>query len=124
LTGSSDGHLGPGGKVGTSFLYRGTTLYLNYSLENERTDNGSCFAAARDLVTGAKTRLSDTVHVYVEERFQNGASLSGLTHTLESTSRRKERWNFGGRGTFGKLRDSKTGARPIASGGSHGLRPG
>src|SRR5262249_55009404 len=38
---ASDGDLGPGGKVGTSFLYSDrTNLYLNYALENERTDNG------------------------------------------------------------------------------------
>ena len=37
----SDGDLGVGGRVGTSFLYsERTSLYLNYALENERTDNG------------------------------------------------------------------------------------
>ena len=37
----SDGDLGLGGRVGTSFLYsERTSLYLNYALENERTDNG------------------------------------------------------------------------------------
>jgi len=109
---ASDGHLGPGGKVGTSFLYsERTTLYLNYSLENERTDNGQLLRGSQgNLVTGAKTRLSDTSSVYVEERYQNGASLSGLTHTTGINLTAKERWNFGGSGEFGKLRDSKTGA--------------
>src|SRR5262249_6671262 len=38
---ASNGDLGPGGKIGTSFLYSDrSNLYLNYSLENERTDNG------------------------------------------------------------------------------------
>jgi len=109
---ASDGHLGPGGKVGTSFLYsERTTLYLNYSLENERTDNGQLLRGSQgNLVTGAKTRLSDTSSVYVEERYQNGASLSGLTYTTGINLTAKERWNFGGSGEFGKLRDSKTGA--------------
>jgi len=37
---ASDGHLGPGAKVGTSFLYsERTSFYLNYSLETS-DDNG------------------------------------------------------------------------------------
>jgi hypothetical protein len=109
---ASDGHLGLGGKVGTSFLYsERTSLYLNYSLENERTDNGQLLRGSQgNLVSGAKTRLSDTSSVYVEERYQNGGSLSGLTHTTGINLTAKERWNFGGSGEFGKLRDSKTGA--------------
>src|SRR4029077_15236333 len=79
---ASDGNLGPGGKVGTSFLYsERTSLYLNYSLENERTDNGLLLRGSQgNLISGAKTRLSDTSSVYVEERYQNGTFLSGLTH--------------------------------------------
>src|SRR3989449_252795 len=73
---ASDGHLGPGGKVGTSFLYsERTSYYLNYSLENERTDNGLLLHGSQgNLVSGAKTRLSDTSSVYVEERYQNGGA--------------------------------------------------
>src|SRR5690606_21075301 len=37
----SNGDLGPGGKLGTRYLHSDrTSLYLNYTLENERTDNG------------------------------------------------------------------------------------
>jgi len=109
---ASDGHLGPGGKIGTSFLYsERTSLYLNYSLENERTDNGQLLRGSQgNLVSGAKTRLSDTSSVYVEERYQNGASLSGLTHATGINLTAKERWNLGGSAEFGKLRDSQTGA--------------
>src|SRR6266849_1169842 len=109
---ASDGHLGPGGKVGTSFLYsERTSLYLNYSLENERTDNGLLLHGSQaNLVSGVKTRLSDTSSVYVEERYQDGGSMSGLTHTTGINLAAKERWNLGGSGEFGKLRDSQTGA--------------
>src|SRR5206468_2336142 len=105
---ASDGHLGPGGKVGTSYLYsERTSYYLNYSLENERTDNGLLLRGSQgNLVSGAKTRLSDTSSVYVEERYQNGGSLSGLTHTTGINLTAKERWNLGGNAEFGKLRDS------------------
>jgi len=109
---ASDGHLGPGGKVGTSFLYsQQTSYYLNYALENERTDNGLLLRGSQgNLVSGVKTRLSDTSSVYVEERYQNGRSLSGLTHTTGINLTAKEHWNFGGSAEVGKLRDSQTGA--------------
>src|SRR6266851_3468949 len=109
---ASDGQLGPGGKVGTSFLYsERTNLYLNYSLENERTDNGQLLRGSQgNLVSGAKTRLSDSSSVYVEERYQNGSSLAGLTHATGINLTANEQWNFGGSAEFGKLRDSQTGA--------------
>jgi len=109
---ASDGNLGPGGKIGTSFLYsERTSLYLNYSLENERTDNGQLLhGSGGNLVSGVKTRLSDTSSVYAEERYQDGASLSGLTHATGINLTTKEHWNLGGSAEVGKLRDSETGA--------------
>ncbi|PYU29453.1 MAG: flagellar motor protein MotB [Acidobacteria bacterium] len=121
---ASDGKLGPGGKFGTSFLYsERTNLYLNYSLENERTDNGRLFRGSQgSLVSGAKTRLSDSSSVYVEERYQNGASLTGLTHSTGINLTAKERWNFSGSAEIGKLRDSQTGAETNRKAG--GIRMG
>jgi flagellar motor protein MotB len=109
---ASDGNLGPGGKVGTSFLYsERTSVYLNYSLENERTDNGLLLRGSQgDLVSGVKTRLSDSSSVYVEERYQMGGALGGLTHTTGINLTTKEHWNFGGSAEVGKLHDSQTGA--------------
>ena len=109
---ASDGELGPGGKVGTSFLYsERTNLYLNYSLENERMDNGQLLQGSQgSLISGAKTRLSDSSSVYVEERYQNGSQFAGLTHATGINLTADERWNFGGSAEFGKLRDSETGA--------------
>jgi flagellar motor protein MotB len=108
---ASDGELGPGGKVGTSFFYsERTNAYLNYSLENERMENGQLLQGSQgSLVSGAKTRLSDSSSVYVEERYQNGASLAGLTHAT-GINLTNQRWNFGGSAEFGKLRDSQTSA--------------
>jgi hypothetical protein len=109
---ASDGQLGPGGKIGTSFFYsQRTNLYLNYSLENERMENGQLLSGSQgNLVSGAKTRLSDSSSVFVEERYQNGSSFSGLTHATGINFTADERWNFGGSAEFGKLRDSQTGA--------------
>jgi flagellar motor protein MotB len=110
---ASDGDLGPGGKIGTSFLYsERTTLYLNYSLENERTDNEELLQTGSwgNLVSGVKTRLSDSSSVYAEERYQTGDGQGGLTHAAGVNLVTKEHWNFGASGEFGKLFDSQTGA--------------
>ena len=71
----SAGDLGPGGRIGSNYLYsERTNLYLNYALENERTDNG-LRARRGNLVSGVKTRFSDSTSVYVEERYQDTDSL-------------------------------------------------
>jgi flagellar motor protein MotB len=106
---ASEGDLGPGGKIGTSFLFSDlTNLYLNYSLENERTDNGVQVRQG-NLISGVKRRLTDTSSVYLEERYQNGGQ-TGLTRATGINLVPKERWNFAGSTEIGKLRDSQTGA--------------
>src|SRR5690606_31507356 len=72
----SNGDLGAGGRVGTSYMHSDrTSLYLNYALENERTDNGllPVTGAEGNLVAGVKTRLSDSTSVYLEERYRDSA---------------------------------------------------
>jgi hypothetical protein len=106
----SDGDLGFGGRIGTNFLYsERSSVYMNYALENERSDNGRRVRRG-NLVSGAKTRLSDSSSVYVEERYQDRGTLTGLTHAGGVNLTASERWNFGASGEFGTLRDSMTGA--------------
>ncbi len=106
----SDGDLGAGGRLGTNFLVSDrTSLYLNYSLENERTDNGLQVRRGT-LVSGAKRRLSDASSVYVEERYQDAGSLTGLTHATGIHLVARERWNLGANAEFGTLVDSRTSA--------------
>ena len=106
---ASDGDLGPSGKIGTSFLYSDlTNLYMNYALENERTDNGAQVRQG-NLISGVKRRLSDSSSVYLENRYQNGGQ-TGLTRAAGINLVPKERWNFGASTEIGKLRDSLTGA--------------
>jgi len=102
--------MGPGGRVGTNFLYsERTSLYLNYSLENERSDNG-LRGRRGTMVSGMKRRLSDSSSVYFEERYQNGDSLTGLTHATGIQLVARERWNLGANAEFGTLNNSLTGA--------------
>ena len=111
---ASDGDLGPGAKIGTSYLYSDqTSMYLNYSLQNELTDNNGEFisrGSEGSLVSGMKKRLSDSSSVYVEERYQNGGLMNGLTHSTGVNLVPKEHWNVGASTEFGKLRDVQTGA--------------
>ena len=109
----SDGDLGVGGKVGTNYLHNDrTTLYLNYALENERTDNGllATRGSEGNTVAGVKTRLSDSTSVYLEERYRNSDWSSGLTHATGISLAPTERLNLGASTDIGTLRDALTGA--------------
>lgn len=118
----SDGDLGPGGRLGTNFLYsERTSLYLNYALENERSDNG-LHGRRGNLISGMKRRLSDSSSMYVEERYQETDSLSGLTHATGMSLAPNERWNFGANTDIGTLTDEQTGAKTEREAG--GVRMG
>jgi predicted porin len=118
----SDGDSGIGGRLGTNYLLsERTNLYLNYSLENERTDNG--LAARRgNLVSGMKRRLSDSSSVYLEERYQDTESLQGLTHATGINLVANERWTLGANADLGTLSDARTGAETDRRAG--GIRVG
>ncbi len=108
---ASDGNLGVGGRIGTDFLCtERTSLYLNYSLENERADNGLPDRRGT-LISGVKSRLSDDSSVYVEERYQDSATMSGLTHAAGVNLVAKERWNFGASAEVGTLVNAQTDAQ-------------
>lgn len=118
----SDGDLGPGGKLGTNYLYsERTNLYLNYSLENERTDNG-LRGRQGNLISGVKRRLSDSSSMYIEERYQDSNSLTGLTHSTGMNLTANDRWNFGASTDIGTLTDERTGAKTDREAG--GIRVG
>jgi flagellar motor protein MotB len=118
----SSGDLGPGGRLGTNYLLsERTNLYLNYSLENERTDNGLSGRRA-NLVSGLKRRLSDATSVYIEERYQETESLEGLTHATGLSLVANERWTLGANADVGALTDAQTGAETDRKAG--GVRVG
>jgi flagellar motor protein MotB len=119
---ASEGNLGAGGKLGTNYLVSDhTTLYLNYSLENELGETG-VFQRQGTLVSGMKERLTNSSSVYVEERYQDIDSTSGLTHATGVTLRPDDRWNFGANAEFGTLVDSQTDAQTKRKAG--GIRVG
>jgi hypothetical protein len=104
----SDGDLGPGGRLGTTYMHsERTSLYLNYTLENERQD--PVLRAPRGsegtLVSGVKTRLSDSTSVFLEERYRHGSSATGLTHSTGVNFSTADRWSLGANTDIGKIQD-------------------
>jgi lipopolysaccharide assembly outer membrane protein LptD (OstA) len=87
-------------------------MYLNYALENERTDNGLRAGRGREgnLVAGVKTRLGDSTSVFHEERYQHNETMTGLTHATGISFAPTQKWNLGLNTDIGTLRDSQTGA--------------
>jgi len=106
----SGGDLGTGGKLGTEYLYSDcTTLYSNYTLENERTDNG-LLARNVKMASGFRTRYSDNASVYLEERYTHGDAPTGLMHSTGVKLVSFDRINIGANLDFGTLKDSYTAA--------------
>ena len=124
----SDGDLGTGGRLGTSYMHsQHTSTYLNYALENERTDNGLPRARGSEgnLVAGVKSRLADSTSVFLEERYQHGDTMTGLTHATGINFAPSQTWNLGLTTDIGTLQDVATGAETerLAGGVQLGFAP-
>jgi predicted porin len=106
----SEGDLGPAGKIGTEYLFSDkTTLYQNYTLENERSDDGF-LARKGNMTSGFQTRYSDSMSVFLEERYSHGDIPTGLTHSTGVDLIVTERLNLGANFDFGSLKDPQTAA--------------
>ena len=109
----SNGDLGTGGRVGTNYLHSDrTSMYLNYTLDNERIDNGmrSTGGSEGNLVTGIKSRIADSTSVFLEERYQHNSAMTGLTHATGISFAPNTRWSLGINTDIGNLQDVQTGA--------------
>lgn len=106
----SGGDLGTGGRLETEYLYSDrTTLYSNYTFENERTDNG-LRARKGTMASGFRTRYSDSTSVYHEERYTHGDVPTGLMHSTGVELAPFDRVNFGVNLDLGTLKDPNTAA--------------
>ncbi|MDJ0748635.1 MAG: OmpA family protein [Woeseiaceae bacterium] len=109
----SNGDLGTGGRLGSNYLYSDrTSMYLGYTLENERTDFGmrNGQGSEGNLVAGLKTRLADSASIYLEERMQHGSGSVGLTHSAGVSFAPNEKWTLGFNTDIGTLEDTQSGA--------------
>ncbi len=106
----SGGDLGSAGRLGTEYLYSDrTSLYMSYILGSESADNG-LRSRKGNMVSGVKTRYSDSVSVYLEEKYTHGDVPTGLTHSTGVDLAPNDRWNFGTHFDAGTLHDPITGA--------------
>lgn len=122
----SGGDTGSAARLGTDFLVTDrTNLYLNYTLDNERTDTG-VRARKGNLNSGFRSRFSDTTSIYGEERYTHGDVSTGLTHALGVDLAPSDKWNYGTSLEAGTLEDPRTGAETErrAMGASMGFNDG
>ena len=104
----SGGNLGLGAKAGVNYdASDRTNLYLNYELDSDRSDDG--FASRSGLygdgrmgqvVTGARSRWTDTTSVYAEQRLQHGEQ-AGLIQGYGLDFAPDDRWSYGLTTEFG-----------------------
>jgi len=112
----SNGDFGAAARLGTEYLYSDkTTAYMNYALENERSDYG-VMAQKGNMTSGVKSHYSDTTSIFVEEKYTHGDVPTGLTHSTGVEYAPDDRWNFGAHIDNGTLRDNRTGATMERSG--------
>jgi len=99
----SDGNLGVGGKAGVNYdASDRTNLYLNYELDNDRTDNGFGGRTSQ-IVTGARSRWTDSVSVYAEQRYQEASEQSGLIQAYGLDFAPNDYWSYGLNTEFGTI---------------------
>ncbi|MCK4708567.1 MAG: flagellar motor protein MotB, partial [Gammaproteobacteria bacterium] len=106
----SFGSQGAGITAGTDYLVTDrTNVYSAYTLDNERTDNG-VRSQRGNWNTGMRSRYTDTISVYGEERYTHGDVPTGLTHAFGVDYVPSEVWNFGASLEAGTLKDKLTSA--------------
>ncbi|MCW8934373.1 MAG: OmpA family protein [Gammaproteobacteria bacterium] len=106
----SAGDTGTGARLGTDYLVSDrTNVYMNYALDNERSDNG-VRARKGNMATGFRSRYSDTTSVYAEERYTHGDVPTGLTHAMGVDVAPNDRWTYGISAEAGTLQDKQTAA--------------
>lgn len=105
----SDGDGGFGARVSGDWQVDDrSSLYTNYTLTPDRTDDGFRGRAGL-LTTGGKTRFNDSLSLNAEERYQHGDGPSGLIHAFGLDLSPNERWNTGLKLESGKLSDPAAG---------------
>ena len=101
----SEGSSGFGARIGVDYTVSdNTNLYSTFALENDRSGNNSALSSQRgNLTSGFKTRYSDTVNIYGEERYAYGDQPTGLTHLYGVDFVVAEDWSVGASIETGEL---------------------
>ena len=106
----SGGNGGLGANVKTEFQKSdATSVYLGYQLDADNTDSG--FGSRNGaVVLGAKTRYSESLSVFGEERLQHGEGPSGLVHAYGLEYSPAEAWTTSVEAEVGNLASPLGGA--------------
>ncbi len=104
----SGGNMGLGAKAGVNYdASERTNLYLNYQLDNDRGDDGLASRSGLigtgrtgQVVTGARSRWTDSTSVYAEQRMQHGDQ-AGLIQGYGLDFAPDEHWSYGLTTEFG-----------------------
>lgn len=104
----SGGNLGLGAKGGINYdASERTNLYLNYQLDSDRGDDGFASRSGLvgtgrtgQLVSGARSRWTDSTSVYAEQRMQHGEQ-AGLIQGYGLDFAPDEFWSYGLSTEFG-----------------------
>jgi outer membrane protein OmpA-like peptidoglycan-associated protein len=107
----STGDGGGAGKAGVDYQYNDrSSVYMTYVRDTGRTDE-NVLGRGGNLVTGVKSRLSDNVSVFTEQRQSTGVQ-PALTHAYGVQYAPESRWTLGasyengtiGSETFGEVK--------------------
>lgn len=99
----SGGNTGTGAKLGTEYQATDRTqVYMAYALESQRSDTG-LRGQRGNLSGGFKSRYTDTVSIYGEERYAYGDQPVGLTHVYGVDLAPTDQWSIGTSLETGKL---------------------
>jgi hypothetical protein len=106
----SYGDLGPAVQLGTNYHPSdGTQRYLSYALDDERGVDG-LHARRGTLISGMRSRFSDSGSVFSEDRFQHTDSSHGLSRAFGLSFAPAERSSLAVSGEIGTLIDRQTDA--------------
>jgi predicted porin len=84
-------------------------MYVNYVLENERSDSG-LLSKKGNMVSGIRTRYSDSASIYLEEKYAHGDVPTGLVHSAGVRLTPIDQLNFSANLDVGTLKDPDTAA--------------
>ncbi|MFT7087301.1 MAG: hypothetical protein ACJAZX_000732 [Rickettsiales bacterium] len=113
VTLNGEGNVGDGGFGGIAGVeYRATdrtSYYTNYQMDSMRTDLGQR-SRSSSLVSGAKSRYSDSLSMYTEQKKQKFAgNSSGLLSAFGLDLAANDEWTFGGKFEAGSVSDEIAG---------------
>jgi flagellar motor protein MotB len=105
---TSYGNLGPAVRLGTTFQQtEETRRYMSYAYENERGYDG-LHERTGNLISGMRTRLSDSSSVFVEDRYKHGDYSTGVARAVGITLAPSDRWSMTGHWELGNLFNRET----------------